>query len=489
MDQVKEIIAKVKPHAFWILCGVILVVSLGSWYVATGSVKEQHARQLSDINGVFDQVSRIQAANQKHPNPSTAAEMEKVIRAYAKEVEDGWRKQYEQQAKVLVWPEFFGADFRAIADRMRPIEIIKPRESIANELPVDYRVQYRNYIEGDLPKLAKKIGAEWKASSTGIDPGASPVIGLDGMARPAEDKSIVLWSPENQQLLLTTHFGFASRTEPPSTLEVLYAQEDLWVLHDLMEIIAATNGPDVTARHEAAIKQIDFVKIGMTAAGLTGAVTRIGNSNVNAVNPEGQLVAPAQGEGGMNPAMQPQPQPGGEGMVAGAAATGDPATGRYVDEKYQPLDPTRLRNALTSTSPEDALLAVAKRMPVRLRFRLDQRKLHVLLTECGNARLPVEVRQVRINPDAAVSGTASAGGGGGGPVMSPFGPSGGGEGGYGPARPSSIVADATVDPTLIDVELYGIVYIYNPVNKAQLNVVVPAGTTAAVMPTAPLGGG
>jgi hypothetical protein len=71
----------------------------------------------------------------------------------------------------------------------------------------------------------------------------------------------------------------------------------------------------------------------------------------------------------------------------------DLAEGRYVDEKYQTLPASRLRQALVSRTPEDALLAVAKRMPVRIRVRADQRKLNILLAECGNSKLPVEVRQ------------------------------------------------------------------------------------------------
>ena len=216
--------------------------------------------------------------------------MDKLIKAYSKEVETGWQKQYEQQAKVLIWPPFVhdDAEYHAIVDKMRPIEIIKPREAIANELPGDLRQFYRNYIEGDLPKLATKIGAEWKASSTGIDPSATtPVVGPDGQPRVAEDKSIVYWTPDNQQQILTTHFGFAAKAEVPATLEVLYAQEDLWVLQNLMDIIQATNGPDVTARHEAAIKQIDYVRIGLTAMGLSGAVTKIGTTMPARFRPKG----------------------------------------------------------------------------------------------------------------------------------------------------------------------------------------------------------
>ena len=36
------------------------------------------------------------------------------------------------------------------------------------------------------------------------------------------------------------------------------------------------------------------------------------------------------------------------------------------------------------------------------------------------------------------------------------------------AMPGSVTADASVDPNLIWVELYGMVYIYNPANKEQL---------------------
>jgi hypothetical protein len=223
----------------------------------------------------------------------------------------------------------------------------------------------------------------------------------------------------------------------------------------------------------------------------------------------------------------------GEGGMGGMESllARDPAEMRYVDEKYQPLPASRLRGALTSRSPEDALLAVAKRMPVRIRVGIDQRKLNVFLAQCGNAKLPLEVRQVRINrPPAPVGGMGGYGmAGGGGPGYGGFGSggmaggfSGSGDGGYGGggfgglggfsalggggampgggfgstagegyttpgvmgggrlgAAPGSVTADASVDPNMIDVEVYGIVYIYNPVNVNQLNPDVSGGGGAA----------
>jgi hypothetical protein len=65
---------------------------------------------------------------------------------------------------------------------------------------------------------------------------------------------------------------------------------------------------------------------------------------------------------------------------------------------------------------------------------------------------------------------------------------GGGEGGFGGGMVGgsgkagmtigSVTQDAQVDPNLITVELYGIVCIYNPVNKAQFTFDAPAGGAA-----------
>jgi len=53
----------------------------------------------------------------------------------------------------------------------------------------------------------------------------------------------------------------------------------------------------------------------------------------------------------------------------------------------------------------------------------------------------------------------------------------------GGARQGSAIGDASIDPNLIDVEIYGVVYIYNPVNKSQLG--LPEPPVTAMTPPAP----
>jgi hypothetical protein len=212
----------------------------------------------------------------------------------------------------------------------------------------------------------------------------------------------------------------------------------------------------------------------------------------------------------------------------------DPANFRYVDNEYKPLPAERVREAMSSGSPEDAFLVVAKRMPIRMRLLVDQRKLHRLLAEFGNSPLPVEIRQVRVNREAGLTSSgggydmAYSGGGdtmyesggsdmygmpgmeGGGYGSGGYGSGGYGSGGYGSGgygsgesgtsdygsgyeeggeygmpgfgydtgyggagpRRGEVSSTTTYD---LPVEVYGIIYIYNPVDRNKLGIEQTAG--------------
>lgn len=181
----------------------------------------------------------------------------------------------------------------------------------------------------------------------------------------------------------------------------------------------------------------------------------------------------------------------------------DPAEGRYVNRNYESLSAAALRAAAVSKNPDEAYLSVAKRMPVRMSLVMDQRKLNSFIVECGNSPLTVEVRQVRFNRSATAGSGASEMGGFGGP-----GPRGGGEGfggnrpfgglgprpggeGFGGNPPFGGPGGGNAGAPLLNphpwdrpVEIYGIVYIYNPPDTDKLKLAGAAGASAAV-PGAP----
>lgn len=530
MDQLKEHLVKVKPYAFWIACTLVLLGSLGTWYTSTSTLAEQRNTKFNAVNSAASNVSTLKTKQDKHPNEETAKGMKALNEAQGMEIARGWALQYKRQEGVLVWPESFDEEFQTAVRPLRPIESVA-YPTLNAPISDTLRRRYRDFIEDELPKLAEIIKGRWQvtrdASGTGNFGPNTPTgpTGPDGRPIGEVDRSMVLWNPANQKEILDYHYGFTVRESAPETLEVLYAQEDLWVLQNLMGIIKATN-EGAEGRHDAPVKQIFFVRIGLSALGYAGQVEPVVSPDA-AANPGGYGGEGPRGPGGPGgpvpggyPQPSAQPQPGQTPAPGTAVAAPtvdprtlqgfhpkDPANWRYVDAKNMPLAGVQLRNALaTKTAPTeaDALLTVAKRVPVRMYLEIDQRKLSKLLAEMGNAPLPVEVRQLRLNREPAPVGTVEAfftgsagaagpgGGDGGGRYMPSAQPrnygGGGGEyGGGGAMQPPgagqlSITRDATLDTNLIKLEVYGIVYLYNPVIPGVLGLQPNAAPTAMAAP-------
>lgn len=578
MDKLKEQLAVVKEHSFWILCGGILLFSLVSWYKSTSDLQAEQKKYKGEIEAA---VSTLNAVRQTpdHPNESTNKGMDAVTLSFGEDVYQAWARLAENQERVLVWGGIFGTD-KKFQEEVRPLRPIETKVDDKEIITTDSRNLYRDYIFTQLPRLAEIVLAKWQVDVRDIDrgDGGMPSGGAGGLpgsgsgsstpggttggggmagmpggggAKAAEDDDpsvVVIWNPSNQKEIVQTHFNLATSQSIPSTLEVLYAQEDLWVFENLMNIIRATNEGAVR-KHEANIKYIDYVRIGKSAGDVTGQITLLGNNNASSSGVGGMPGMPGGAAGGM-PGMPAgaaggmpgmpggtgggttsggAPSPGGTsgppgtggagtmpgmpggGGGGGARSSAALASGRYVDLNYKSIvDINVLRNAMKGTgTKEDMLLAVSKRMPVRMQFKMDQRKLTTLLAECGNSKLPVEVRQVRIKnslggsesssgvgggmPGSSSSGSAGGmpmpGGMSGGPGAvggsgSIPGFSGGGGSGQGNAKPASIASSKT-DPNEITVEIYGIVYIYNPPDRKLLGIPEPAGTTLPGPTTTP----
>ena len=338
--------------------------------------------------------------------------------------------QYSYQDAILRWPMDLREDFVTAVRPLKPIEAKVDFPTPANqELKVDFRRRYAGYVGNLLPRLAEIPGTIWQVGRNltgggmpGMMGGAAPLSPEEAQKLAQRKPPIVIWDPSDQSRLVAMHFDWSSQPDSsPTTLQVLYAQEDLWVLTALMHIIRQTNG-QIESRHEAVVKNIETILIGRHAPPRSGQVIRLSGGAMggggmmgdmsgmgSGYMSEGSMAAPGMSDMAGSGTTAPSPMmggssdmasPGGDmgGMMPGwDACRPDPAEGRYVDNQYQALRAETLRSALRSPSPDDAFLVVAKRMPVRMRLVVDLRKLPRLLAQFGNSALPVEVRQVRIN--------------------------------------------------------------------------------------------
>lgn len=525
-----------KKNYFWVVMAVMVCGVLAVWWISTSRLRREKEQRVQTIESKEKLINEV-ARQTPHPNQFTMTRMEEVNLRLADDVYDAWQQQYEKQRALLTWPALLGPDVIATLQKLQPIEA-KVRFDPNNqkeELDATARQRYRDFIDVELPKLADIIGARWGAPATVAPTAATP-------PKPVT----VYWDPSDQTRLQRTRFYWGNRW--PTTLEVLYAQEDYWVLRSIMEIIKATNG-DVEYRYQAAVKTIEFIDLGRDVVGVsgsfagtlgTGGMLGSGGGEADAA---GGFVGgfPASSMGGMSGLMAGAgggatsigsgeiASGGSRGPVAAGPLT-DPGDNRYVDLKFQPLTAQRIRAAFESRNPDDAFLMVAKRMPVRMRVKVDQRKLPKLLAECGNARMQLEVKQVRINrppmrgsrqsggatgaffggmgstppPPGEPTGMGAGAGAAAGISLPPgggaafggaenytgaegdaagavgFGTPGSPGGFFGSTPPTGTVGPGGTVPRTavmsdespfdVDVEIYGIVYIYNPVDREKLGI-------------------
>ena len=104
MDQLKTQLAVVGKHGFWISSVLVLLVSLGVWFLSTSTLQQENASQTSKIKGKIQSVSSVQGEMSSIPNDLSHEEMQKLISKRQGEVLKSWEKLYDRQKDILVWP-------------------------------------------------------------------------------------------------------------------------------------------------------------------------------------------------------------------------------------------------------------------------------------------------------------------------------------------------------------------------------------------------
>ncbi len=513
MDQLKPIIAGIKKNAFWIVSGLTVLLSIVGYWMSRSAMDKVFTDQSGKIDAQYASLQTIKGEVPTHPNSKSHEKMQQLVDALTVDVEAAWKKQFERQAEILQWPT--GPDgvpdkFIAKVKKLSPIELTLeyPIPPGADPLVKGDQNDYAKYLNKQFPRLAKIIGTEWvgtppvAASAAGMNgmmgdsgmmsgamdtamatsdmsmtgmPG-SGMPGMPGMGMPAKKVDLVTWPKAAQDKLIADVQMWKGAY--PTTHEVLYTQENIWILEGLLNIIANVNKKaNALANFQATVKEIEFLRIGRSAVGKVGTIDR--PQSGAPVGADGMMMG--EGMEGMLSDAVPSTEYATEGTTDPAAAEGgmviatpDPANGRYVDAAFAPLTGDDLRSKMKSASPEDAYFAVAKRVPVRMRLKVDQRKVQTLIAECGNASLLFEIRQIRLG-DTAAAPDSNAGGAFGTDVyasgasdMAPTSDMGYSGDMSGSGMPMNMLANQTQKVWDIPVEIYGIVYLFNPVDTSKL---------------------
>jgi hypothetical protein len=545
MEKLRVVLEKLKKFHFWILCGLIVLIALGVWFVATSDRAAEFAKQKSKIDSEIKSTDDIHN-KQDHPNEVfiTALKIRegdifdgapedslKVCGiksgsdSLSGNVNSAAKRLFDDQRNGNPLPVIYGAsdanlqkefeeDFKKvwhhkIEDIEKPPADAKPDEYV---LGVQYRTQYRDRIKDIFPQLFVKIERRTEIDANGNPlPGSPNRVGDQGpggFGSPAgEDKSkrykgVLNW-PDAEKLMDWFH----NWNDTPSTIEVVVAQEDLWVYEALLNVIRNTNDMGNDPRHDpknyispgepkkARIKEIIALEIGSDAAQSWAASENSvfvldGAAAPAALGGNGPI--PGGGPSSMRSRNGPSGFTGRLGASGGSAGSaGSALAGRYVDNAGKPID-----------DPAQDPNKEFRMMPIDMRLIIEQKEIPRLLVECANSSMRIDVRAVRIlaepvpafdpNGGAAAETSAGAAPAAGGPSAKQVTPgrgsrSGGGMLGNQSSRPAQTggeggifnsgeeSVDASCPP--VPVEIQGIIYIYNPPTSQA-----PGGENASGQP-------
>lgn len=430
-------------------------------------------------------------------------------------------------------PETFPAQYADFQiDALLSLYRVKVKDHMINiagkdGLKTNWRWDPDNYEQEDRVSGGGGLGGMDGGMDGGLGGGFEGLGGGETSINEDESRFAVIWSETNQKLWQDKLTQFQGRDDhgkesnDPTPLQCYMLQQDLWLLEAMFRIIKDLNGDSVST-DTSAIKQIDHIAIG-----------REGNAKLGKLHPvDGRMGPQASASddddsGGADPMNDPmgglggldggdsshekhfteddQPQDdgfGGGGMgPSGMGGDGDgegdeeaaavkypPFHEMYVDKKLEPIPAEEVLAAVTGDKiPENHLeLLIAKRVPVRVGLKMDERKIADFMAACANSPFAFEIQQVRINRHLEggefieIAGGGGTGGGMGGGLEGGFGGGLGGLGGFeggmgGGAGGESTTANFDkVEPVAtrtnfdVRVEFFGIVKIYNPVREDLL---------------------
>jgi len=483
-ENVQPVVSAIGKYHFWILAVLVPLLIVPMLVLANSDISKRIDDAQGNIQSKLSAVQSVRSTS-PHPNQEWADAIEEQTLGIRQATWQSWDQAYRQQLQIRVWPDQLGPQFLRYVDRIGPDDELPLtlRELYQNSVPSIVRSLPARMGAEDLMESASGMGM--MGGSEGMSMGSG--MGSGGMSRRSggsmssrrgsrgsgrfgssggEDggfmgdmgpRPMVDWSAADQGRVYQSFVW----DQTPSTTQILLAQEELWVYGVLCDAIALANIRS-TGHYNAAIPTVEQMLIGYQAA-----EDQPGGEGTGRIMVPGASDTPmSSGMGGMGSSMEmmsmsgsggtggqgsglvrpPHPRfdgagggtdsesssmsmssmgmmgsggPGGRGGASTGSGSGDDALYNWI---YVDFDGKPLTKSQIDASPTNRMLRL---MPFMLRIRIGEQKLDDFLVELATqAPVPIDVRQVRINPEAA---GAMGGGEGMGMGM-------GGMGGRGPSR-------------------------------------------------------
>ena len=428
-DDIKGYLKQVQKYHFWLLALLMPLVLVPLAFTADAKLLNDINTRSSALKAKVDSIDSVARKNVEgleefgHPQSDWAEVITRSNNTLREQILAEWTYLWDQQKAIRTWPApaDIGADF------LRAISRLKPDQ----DLPARFRDRYLQRIRRVVQKLPGRIDAIESMEVLGGESGfGGGEFGMPpGTVITDEDTDhSVIWDAIDQNELFQTFYW----TSTPSTKQVLLAQEELWAYEILCDAVAKANN-DSTGSHNATIPYISQLAVGYRAAEEDPGGRKGGRLKTKSAGFDDYFEMDMDMDMGMDGEMTGKPANprfaniGGNGMqdVMYDEFTGMPIDSASEDSDeallnwiYVDSEGTPLESELVAESPDTKFVHY---IPFCLKCRVDQRKLDLLLRSFATMPVPIDVRQVRVNPGSADSMYGEEGMYGGGEMMSGMG--------------------------------------------------------------------
>jgi hypothetical protein len=389
-EQIRPYITLLVKYHFWIMAALVPLLLLPPLFLGTNAVATLIAGQQSQIESRIAAVKSVRAVA-PHPNDAWAKAVDEHTQKIRDETLAEWTRLWEDQEFLRLWPAKLGVDFSEAVSSLKP----------GGSLKRPFLLRYQNTVPDLVRELPFRMGTDDLMAEQSAKGGAE---------RPATERSatggpraFVTWKGIDQKRLFDTF----KWEKPPTTVQVLLAQEELWVYGLLCDAIKRANA-QAAGVYNAPIISVEELAVGYPAAEERPGGQGAGRVIVRAAAPaEGTEGAPAAAPDGAS-ARPLHPRFGGGSAANVASGAAEGAAGAesadnalrewiYVDFTGKPLTAAEL-----AAAPASKMVHL---MPFVLRVVMDQRAIDALLADFAAARVPIDVRQVRISTGTAEMST------------------------------------------------------------------------------------
>jgi len=368
MDKLQPII----KHHFWIVFLIALMLPPIAWWMTTGKLAAEISDRTSSLDSTFSGI----ADGRNAANDDWANGVNELIGIRTKSNTQALDMLWNAQTDLMVWPSIVAEDMAKCPYRGEVDDV-----KVKQVLPAWYREGY----EQDVRRV-------WHIPEP-ID---------DGKTRVDQDvKQKVVFPYESLPRIA------ASKWEglPPTWQEIWNAQEDLWLLSEVLSAVRETNS-STSSITDSYVKQIMQVQLfggtraaaPSSAGGTTASATYPGTSGGGYPGMPGMSGGSAR-RGGASPLSKPAEFPIGEEYDVPSSSSnpyGPRESGSTTIAPAAGTDPNSDDNRYVQS--EEAY----RTRGFKLKVAIDQKQVPTLIRELLNSQYPIEIirfQQSAMNPE------------------------------------------------------------------------------------------